>query len=60
MGCASQKNMQARQAVSFDHWPFDLLLWWAPFQTRLNLCCSKILRQVTDWDAQVSNELVKE
>ena len=56
----SEGSFTKRQAVSCNHQLFDPLSWWASFQTRLNLCCSKIVRQVADWDAQVPTELVKE
>ena len=56
----TEGSFTKRQAVSLTHQFFDPLGWWSPFHTRLNLCCSKIVRQVTDWDAQVPLELVKE
>ena len=58
----SEGSITKRQAVSCNHQLFDPLSWWAPFQTRLNLrvCCSKVVRQVADWDVQVPTELIKE
>ena len=56
----TEGSFTKRQAVSLTHQFFDPLGWWSPFHTRLSLCCSKIVRQVTDWDAQVPLELIKE
>lgn len=49
-----------RQVVSFNNRIFDPLFWWAPLYTRMNLVCSKIVRQVKDWDDLVPPELAKE
>ena len=56
----SQGNFTKRQAVSLSHQFFDPMGWWSPFLVRLNLCCSKIIRLVNDWDAQVPPDLIKE
>ena len=56
----SEGKFTKRQAVSLNHQFFDPMGWWSPFQVRLNLCCSKIVRLVDDWDAQVPPELIKE
>ena len=56
----SESSFTKRQAVSCNLQLFDPLSWWAPFQTRLNLCCSKVVRQVADWYVQVPTELIKE
>jgi len=49
-----------RQAVSLSHQLFDPLSLWSPFYVKLNLCCSNIVRSVTEWDAQVPASLIKE
>ena len=55
-----RKILTKRQIVSLQHQIFDPLCWWAPFYVRMNLCCSKIVRQVDCWDSKVPPELVKE
>ena len=37
-----------RQVVSVCHQFFDPLNCWAPLLTQMKLCCSEIVRQVTD------------
>ena len=38
----------------------DPLSWWAPLYVQMNITCSKIVRQVKDWDDEVPNDLNKE
>ena len=55
-----ENGLTKRQAVSMSHQLFDPLSWWAPFYVRMKLCCSKIVRQVDNWDIQVPLGLKQE
>ena len=55
-----ERALTKRQIVSLQHQIFDFLSWWAPFYVRMNLCCSKIVREVDSWDTKVPPELMKE
>ena len=48
-----ERALTKRQIVSLQHQIFDPLSWWAPFYVRMNLCCSKIVREVDSWDTKV-------
>ena len=55
-----ESELTKRQIVSYNHQVFDPLSWWAPCYVQMNLCCSKIVRLVNDWDEKVPAELLKE
>ena len=55
-----QEALTKRKVMSYNHQVFDPLSWWAPCYVKMNLCCSKIVRSITDWDTQVPSELAKE
>ena len=56
----SKRKFTKRQAVSLSHQFLDPMGWWSPFLVRLKLCCSKFMRLVNDWDAQVPPDLINE
>ena len=54
------QGLTKRQVVSINNGLFDPLSWWAPLYVQINITCSKIVRQMKDWDDKVTNDLNKE
>ena len=57
---ADIKHVTKRQVVSLNHQLFDPLGWWAPLYVNMNLCCSNIVRQISEWDDVVPPSLTKD
>ena len=49
-----------RQVPSLNYQIFDPLSWWVPFYVQISICCSKIMRQMKEWDAVLTVELADE
>ena len=49
-----------RRVLSCNHQLFDPLGLWSPLYVKMNLCCSKIMRNMTEWDEEIPDELSKE